>query len=52
MGKKVIIRSKTSGCEAAIDLWQSCILPACFGDYEVINQSEGECEVVILRWKE
>jgi mannose-6-phosphate isomerase class I len=51
-GKKVTIRSKTTGGEAEIVQWQSCILPASFGDYEVINQGEGECEVVILRWKE
>ncbi len=52
IGKKVIIRSKSTGAEAEIVHLQSCILPAVFGDYEVINSGEGECEVVILRWKQ
>ena len=52
MGKQVTIRSKHSGAQATIDLWQSCILAASFGDYEILNEAEGECEVVILRWKE
>jgi hypothetical protein len=52
MGKQVTIRSKMTGAEASIDLWQSCILAASFGDYEILNEGEGECEVVILRWKE
>jgi hypothetical protein len=51
-GKQVTIRSKTTGAEAEIVRWQSCILSASFGDYEVINPGEGECELVILRWKE
>jgi hypothetical protein len=52
-GKKVILRSK-SHPEIAnpIVQWQSCILPAGFGDYEIVNAGQGECEVVILRWKQ
>ncbi len=51
-GKKVIVRSKRDPrIESPIVSWQSCILPAAFGDYEVINTGEGECELVILRWK-
>jgi hypothetical protein len=51
-GKRVTIRSKTTGAEADIVRWQSCLLAASFGDYEVINSGEGECELVILRWKQ
>jgi mannose-6-phosphate isomerase class I len=54
-GKSVVIKSKENlGKENTIVKWQSAILPACFGDYEIINPFEknGELEVVILRWKE
>jgi hypothetical protein len=51
-GNRVVIRSKTTGAQAEIVRWQSCILAASFGDYEVLNQGEGECELVILRWKQ
>lgn len=52
IGKRVIIRSKTTGAQAEIVRWQSCILAAAFGEYEVINTGEGECEIVIIRWKQ
>ena len=52
-GSKVVIRSKTNpDIQSPVVRWQSVILPACFGDYEVIQQGEGECEAVILRWKQ
>jgi hypothetical protein len=52
-GSKVVIRSKTNpDIQSPIVRWQSVIIPACFGDYEVVQQGEGECEVVILRWKQ
>jgi hypothetical protein len=52
MGTEVIVRSRSTGAAASIGLWQSCILAASFGAYEVVNAREGECEVVVLRWKE
>ncbi len=52
-GKHVIFRSKTNPeIESDAVRWQSTILPAALGDYEVINLGDGECEVVILRWKQ
>lgn len=52
-GKQVVICSKAHAeIESPIVQWQSCILPTGFGDYEVVNHSEGLCEVVILRWKQ
>jgi hypothetical protein len=34
-----------------IDLFQSVVIPASFGSYEVRNESTGFCTLVILRWK-
>lgn len=54
-GNQATIRSKANPkAESPIVRWQSAILPAGFGDYEIINPAEpnGEMEVVILRWKQ
>jgi len=45
-------QKKNPDIQSPILRWQSVIIPACFGDYEVIQQVEGECEAVIQRWKE
>jgi len=31
--------------------FQTAIVPACFGTYEIVNDGEGFCTVVQLRWK-
>ncbi len=54
-GSLVTIRSKANPTiESSIGHWQSAILPASLGDYEILNPSEpnGELEIVILRWKQ
>jgi hypothetical protein len=52
VGKRVLIRSKNNPAYSAeIELWQACLIPACFEDYEVINLSEGTCTLVLIRWK-
>jgi hypothetical protein len=53
IGKRVTIRSKTDPQrETSISLFQTALIPAAFGDYEILNQSEGRCSVVLWRWKE
>jgi len=51
-GERVLIRSKSNpDFEADIEWMQSAAIPACFGDYEIVNLHEGFCTIVILRWK-
>jgi hypothetical protein len=45
-------RSTATGAGASIVRWPSCILAASVGDYEIVSAGEGECAVVLLRWKE
>lgn len=53
VGEKVIVRSKSDPrYHTDIELFQSVVVPASFGEYEVINASKGFCTVVQLRWKE
>jgi len=52
-GNQVMLRSKTDPqVESPLVRFQSAILPASLGDYEAVNLGEGECELVILRWKQ
>lgn len=52
VGERVKIRSKSNPeLETEIELFQSAIVPACFGEYEFINMGGGQCTVVQLRWK-
>lgn len=52
VGEKIKIRSKSNpDREAEIGLYQSIVIPACFGEYEFINMSKGHCTVVQFRWK-
>jgi len=52
IGEQVIIRSKSNpDYQADILLFQSALIPACFGEYEIINAKGGHCTVVLLRWK-
>ncbi|MCL2665083.1 MAG: hypothetical protein FWE82_05670 [Defluviitaleaceae bacterium] len=51
-GKRVIVRSMSNPrLSAALDLWQSAVIPAAFGKYEIISEDGGYCEVVQIRWK-
>lgn len=52
VGKCVTIRSKANHkLTTDIDLFQSCTVPASFGEYEIINPDGGHSTVVLLRWK-
>ena len=52
IAKQVIIRSKENPeLSTTIDCWQSAVIPAAFGEYEVINEDGGYCEIVQIRWK-
>jgi len=52
IGKQAIIRSKSDPeKQASIDLWQAAVIPASFGDYEIVNAGGGYGEVVLIRWK-
>ena len=52
VGKSVTIRSLSNPEKSANILkFQSAIVPACFGAYEIVNDNEGFCTVVQLRWK-
>ncbi|MGV8096721.1 MAG: hypothetical protein AB2L24_33095 [Mangrovibacterium sp.] len=52
IGENVIIRSKTNPeYQADINLFQSAVIPASFGDYEVINTKGGFCTLTLIRWK-
>jgi hypothetical protein len=52
VGNKVAIRSKaTPTLTNTIRRFQSAIVPACFGEYEFVNEDSGACTVVQMRWK-
>lgn len=52
IGERVTIRSLANEQrQAEIELFQSAVVPACFGPYEIVNSSEGLCTVVQFRWK-
>lgn len=52
-GDRVAIQSKADPSRRTeIMKFQSAIVPACFGEYEIVNLKEGSCTVVQLRWKE
>lgn len=52
VGSSVDIISKSdSRYRTTINRFQSAIIPACFGNYEIINSSEGYSTVVECSWK-
>ena len=52
IGKKAIIRNKNNPeYKSDIELFQSAIIPASFGEYEIISDDGGFCEIVVMRWK-
>lgn len=52
VGTKVTVRSKKNPelC-AECDKFQSLVIPASYGDYEIINEEGGRVTCVIQRWK-
>jgi hypothetical protein len=53
VGENIIIRSKENpSLQTNINLFQSAVIPAAFGDYELVNSSGGQCTVVLIRWKD
>jgi len=52
VGRRVKIRSlHNPEFEAEIDQWQACLIPAGFGNYEIVNLAEGACTLVLIRWR-
>lgn len=52
VGTKVEIISKSNPeCKTLINRFQSAILPASFGDYEIVNADGGHSTVVVFSWK-
>lgn len=52
IGKRAVIRSKANPeYKSEIELFQSAVVPARFGEYEIVSADGGFCEVVQLRWK-
>lgn len=53
VGSKVTVRSKENSKFAAVcDKFQTLVIPASFGDYEILNEEGGRVTCVIQRWKE
>ncbi|MBR2037555.1 MAG: hypothetical protein IKA09_07460 [Lachnospiraceae bacterium] len=52
VGSKVTVRSKANPeLMAVCDKFQTLVVPASFGDYEIINEEGGRATCVIQRWK-
>ena len=53
VGTKVTLVSKTNPeYKAVCDKFQTLVVPASFGDYEIINEEGGRATCVIERWKQ
>jgi len=53
VGSKVTLRSKAHPeYQAVCDKFQTLVIPASFGNYEIINEEGGRVTCVIQRWKE
>ncbi len=53
VGSKVTVRSKSNPEYFAVcDKFQTLVVPASFGDYEIINEEGGRATCVIQRWKQ
>ena len=52
VGERVLIRSKSNpDIHTDIELFQSAVVPACFGEYEFVNLTAGQCTIAQIRWK-
>jgi hypothetical protein len=53
VGENIIIRSKKNlALQTDINLFQSAVIPAAFGEYELLNPGGGQCTVVLFHWKD
>jgi hypothetical protein len=51
-GRRVTLRSLADPSKQTTILkFQSAVVPAGFGRYEIVNDGEGLCTVVLIRWK-
>jgi hypothetical protein len=52
-GENIVIRSKKDPARKTdINLFQSAVIPAAFGEYELINSTKGQCTAVVFHWKD
>lgn len=52
IGDRIIIRSKQDPRrQTEILKFQSAVIPAGFGEYELLHETNGACTAVLLRWK-
>lgn len=52
VGENITIRSKKDPTlQTTLDFWQASTIPAGFGDYELVNNSKGQCTVMLIRMK-
>jgi hypothetical protein len=53
VGENIIVRSKKKpALQTNINLFQSVVVPAAFGEYELLNRKGGQCTVVVFHWKD
>jgi hypothetical protein len=53
VGENMEIRSKKNPAfHTNINLFQSAVIPATFGEYELVNNSKGQCTAVVFHWKD
>ena len=53
VGENIEIRSKKNHAfHTNINLFQSVVIPAAFGEYELVNNSKGQCTAVVFHWKD
>jgi mannose-6-phosphate isomerase class I len=53
VGRKVSVRSRQHPERAAaLRKWESALIPACLGEYEFTNAGEGQCTIVLFRFKQ
>jgi hypothetical protein len=53
IGENIIVRSKAHPeLKTDVNLFQSVVIPAAFGEYELINSTRGQCAAVVFHWKD
>jgi hypothetical protein len=53
VGDNIVIRSKKNPeLKTNINLFQSAVIPAAFGDYILENSKGGQCTAVVFHWKD
>jgi hypothetical protein len=52
-GEHITVRSKQNPAfQTGINLFQSVVIPAAFGDYHLENGTGGQCTAVVFHWKD